>query len=164
MPASCASLGLANVDLPAHPSRSSPCGRLDVAGEDAHQSRFTGAVLADDRVDFAGQNVEVDLGQTRSRDRIASRGLAPAAPAHGGLCDARRQNGLLRLSSIRVSAAHPDGLTRRPAEDDRENARCACASPSRPGPDPSAAKAARMASCSSSASSVTREWNMSRKM
>ena len=33
------------------------------AGEDLHQRRFAGAVLAHQRMDFAGQQLEMDIGE-----------------------------------------------------------------------------------------------------
>ena len=39
-----------------HPAFVGPDG----AAEDAHQRRFAGAVLADQRMDFAGQHLEID--------------------------------------------------------------------------------------------------------
>ncbi len=37
------------------------------AGEDLDQRRFPGAVVADERDDFAGMDVEFDVGQRRDR-------------------------------------------------------------------------------------------------
>ena len=68
--------------------------RLIDAGEDVHEGRFAGAVLAQQRMDFAGANFEIDvrigddagkmLGDAaQQHDRRRSRAARPASPALG---------------------------------------------------------------------------------
>ena len=51
------------------------------AGENLDQRRFAGAVVADQRDDFAGVDVEVDVGQRRDRAKV----LGDAAQAENRL-------------------------------------------------------------------------------
>ena len=60
---------LASVDR--HPAFVGPDG----AAEDAHQGRFAGAVLADQRMDFAGQHLEIDAVERRGRPEALANGV-----------------------------------------------------------------------------------------
>ena len=55
MPSICACFGEAMDDRPRPPRRISPASGCDHAGEDVHQRRFAGAVLADQRVHLAAR-------------------------------------------------------------------------------------------------------------
>ena len=103
MPAAIASCGLAKVAAPAVDQDNAAVGTMHAA-KDANERRLAGAVLADDGVDFADGDVEVDAGER-----------------HGGaemLADAlerRRPDGSCAALSAVIPGERPDGReTRNP--------------------------------------------------
>ena len=67
MPAACASRGLPEVDGRGRRARSVPAVRRVHPGDDLHEGRLAGAVLADDGVHLTRPHVEVDVRRGRAR-------------------------------------------------------------------------------------------------
>ena len=55
--------------------RHAPFVRPNRAAEDTHQRRFAGAVLAHERMDFAGQHLEIDAIKRRGRPETLANSL-----------------------------------------------------------------------------------------
>ena len=69
------------------------------AGEDFDQRRFAGAVVADQRHDFTGAHVEVDVGQRRDGAEV----LGDAAQAEDWLRTSRRRASEISLIGFGLS-------------------------------------------------------------
>ena len=84
------------------------------AGDDLHQRRLAGAVLADQTMDLAGAQREVDVAQRRRRRRTTSRCRSSAQPvAADGDPDAGSFDGLARHARLRSGSDPPSTACRR---------------------------------------------------